>query len=366
MKKLAYYITAHGHGHAARSCDLLAALHRQAPDLGLVVVSDADPAFLRYRLPGIPFELRPGSFDAGLVQFDSIRGSAEATLEPALRLLADRAPNLKRETRFLRENRISLVVADIPALPLEAAAREGIPSFAVGNFSWNWIYADYAKTDPRWSPVVESYAEGYARADLLIRLPFHEPMSAFRRRADVPLLSRPGRNRREELAARSGCPLSTRWVLVAVASLGWTEDALCRLSERTDFSFWTVEPLRWDRPNFHAADRALFPFSDVLASCDVVLTKPGYGIVSDCAVNAKPMAYALREGFAEAPLLVEGIRRHLRHAPVPLDDLYAGRIESALETALRAPPPLVPAQSGGEEKGARLMLEALSLPAAGG
>jgi hypothetical protein len=366
MKKLAYYITAHGHGHAARSCDLLAALHRKAPDLGLVVVSAADPAFLHNRLPGVPFELRPESFDAGLVQLDSVRGSAEATLEPALRLMAERGRNLERVTRFLRDARISLVVADIPALPLEAAAREGIPALAVGNFSWNWIYADFAQADPRWSPVVESYAAGYAQADLLIRLPFHEPMSAFRRHVDVPLLSRPGRNRREELAARSGCPLSTRWVLVAVSSLGWTADTLRRLSEMTGYSFWTVEPLRWEGPNFHAADRTVFSFSDVLASCDVVLTKPGYGIVSDCAVNAKPIAYALREGFAEVPFLIEGIRRHLRHAPVPLEDLYAGRIESALETAIGAPAPPDPARAGGEELGARLILDALSHPAAEG
>lgn len=366
MKKLAYYITTHGHGHATRSCDLLAALRRRAPDLGLIVTSDVDPAFLRNRLPDLSFELRTGSFDAGLVQYDSVRGSAEATLEPALRLLANRDRDLERETRFLRENGVSLVVTDIPALPLEAAAQVGIPSLAVGNFSWNWIYADYAKADPRWNPVIENYAAGYAQADLLIRLPFHEPMSAFRKQVDVPLLGRPGRNRREELAARSGCPLDTTWVLVAVASLGWSEDALRRLSARTDFSFWTVKPLRWDCPNFHAADRTIFPFSDVLASCDAVLTKPGYGIVSDCAVNSKPIAYALREGFAEAPLLVDGIHRHLRYAPVPLDDLYAGRVESAIEAAIWAPPPPAPALAGGDELGARLMLEALSLPAAEG
>jgi hypothetical protein len=366
MKKLAFYITAHGHGHAARSCDLLTALHRLAPELGLEIVSSGDPAFFRNRLAGIPLRFRPASFDVGLVQIDSIRSSPEATLEPALRMVREQTLRMEREIRFLRENRISLVVSDLPALPLEAAARERIPALAVGNFSWNWIYADYARADPRWIPVVEHFQTGYAKADLLLRLPFHEPMSAFRAHRDVSLFSRPGRNRREELAARSGCPSTTRWVLVAVSSLGWDTEALRRLSTIPDCSFWTVEPLRWDSPNFHAADRERFPFSDVLASCDVVLTKPGYGIVSDCAVNAKPMVYALREGFAEAPLLVEGIRRHLRHAPISLADLYAGRIESALQEALQSPATPELAAAGGDEQAARLILDALSLRAGAG
>jgi len=364
MNTLAFYITSHGHGHAARSCDLLAALHRHVPNLPLIVVSTVEPAFLRSRLAGIPYRQRRVSLDVGLVQLDSIRGNPEATLGSALRLMQNRSRLVKQEVRFLREEQIAMVVSDIPSLPFEAAARERIPAIGVGNFSWNWIYADYVQTDPRWRPVIQGFEEGYAKADLLIRLPFHEPMTAFRTFRDVPLFSRPGRNRRVELAARSGCSPATTWVLISVSSLDWTGEALARLSAMTDFSFWTVQPLQWDRPGFHSAEREIFPYADVLASCDVVLTKPGYGIVSECVVNCKPMVYARREGFAETPILIEGIEHHLRHASISLADLYSGHVEPALRAALHAAAPERRMDAGGDDQAANLILSAMARRAA--
>ncbi|MDZ4200489.1 MAG: hypothetical protein U1E27_14535 [Kiritimatiellia bacterium] len=348
MKTLVYYITSHGHGHAARSCELLCALHARAPDLRLRVVTRVDPAFLELRLAGIPVEISRRSHDTGLVQRDSVRSDPEATLEPALNLVRNRAALVREETDFLRNCGASVVVTDIPSIPLEAAAEVAIPGFGVGNFSWNWIYEAYAREDPRWVPVVRMYEEGYRRAEGAIRLPFHEPMNAFRSVWDTPLFAKPGRNRRAEMAARAGCPLEARWVLVGLSSLHWSPEALRRISALRDHVFWTVRPLEWVAPHFFAADPHEFPFCDVLASCDLLLTKPGFGVVSESIVNAKPIVHARREAFAEAPLLEDGIRRFLKHAPLDLPDLYAGRIGKALQAAMDAPHPPETLEAGGE------------------
>jgi len=43
----------------------------------------------------------------------------------------------------------------------------------------------------------------------------------------------------------------------------------------------------------------------VVAAVDVVASKPGYGIVSECVANATPLLYTDRGHFREYPVMVE-------------------------------------------------------------
>jgi L-arabinokinase len=213
-----------------------------------------------------------------------------------------------------------------------------------------------AQGDERWNPVAAMYREGYARADLLLRLPFHEPMNAFRRRLDVPVVALPGRRRREEIARAAGCDPAARWVLVGMGTVGWSDSALDRLEALRDVVFLTVRPLEWRRRNFRAFDPTSFPFADLVASADVVLSKPGYGILSECVVNDRPLVCVERDDFPEARVLVPAIRRYLRHAFVAQTDFYAGAIESALKELREAPPPSARAPAGGAPIAARALM----------
>jgi len=83
---MAYYVTAHGYGHGVRSCDILTALLARHPHIRVTVTTDLPEAFLRSRLQGADGRLRvrPGAFDVGMVQKDSIRVDVDATLDEAL------------------------------------------------------------------------------------------------------------------------------------------------------------------------------------------------------------------------------------------------------------------------------------------
>ncbi len=358
-RPLVYYVTAHGHGHAARSCDILRAVHRLRPSLPLRIVSGVDASFLRSRLPaGADLRIRPGVFDAGLVQRDSVRSDPAAT-RAALRTLCARWPALvEAERAFLRETGPAVTACDIPGIPLEAAAAEGLPRVAVGNFSWNWIYRSDPAAGPEGREAAARYEAAYARADLLLRLPFHEPMDAFPRKRDVPVVAEPGRPRRGELAARLGLPAAATWVLLSFSSLAWDREALRAAARTEGCVFLSVRPLAWRAPRFFAVDRRDVPFADVLASCDAVVSKPGFGIVSECAVNRKPMVYVERDDFAEAAVLETAIRRHLRHARLTQARLYAGDLGAALAAALASPEPAERVPAGGAEQAARCLLEA--------
>ncbi len=353
LPRIAYYVTAHGYGHGVRSCDMIRALNRLAPDLRVTIVSDLPEDFFRNRLPGSSVVYRPGSFDVGMVQLDSIRVDVPASREKAEHLLRIRSELVAREAEFLKEGDFGLVVADIPAIPLEAAARSGLPSIAVGNFSWDWIYSAYVVDDPRWTRIVCAFEEGYTQADLLLRLPFSGVMRAFRRVEDLPLLASAGRCRREEIANLTGCPLKATWILLSFTTLEWGDEALDRVEQMTDCHFFTVLPLCWKRRNIRAVDRESIPFADLVASVDAVVSKPGFGIVSECVVNRKPLIYADRSDFLEYGPLETGVRRFLKHVHIPSGNLYEGDLRDAVEALKDAPEPVEQLKSGGAELGAR-------------
>ena len=362
MKKvshMAYYITAHGYGHGVRSSDLLGVLLARNPGLRVTVTTDLPEEFLRNRLP-FPKErlrVRPGAFDVGMVQKDSIRVDVEATLERALLLVKNRAGWVMQEAEFLRGEGAGLVVADIPSIPLEAASAAGIPGVAMGNFSWDWIYAPFVERDSRWKQVIGLFEEGYRKARVLLKLPFSPDMSVFEKQVEIPLLAKAGRARRAELAAMTGADEGKRWILLSFTTLDWDEAALREVEALGDHEFFTVKPLAWaGRKNIHAVDRMNMGFSDVLASVDAVVTKPGYGILCDCVANRKPIVYAEREDFIEYPLLERELKRFLKNVHLPAVDLYAGRMGPALAAVETAPVPRERLADGGAEKAADLLV----------
>ena len=356
---IAYYISSHGYGHGVRSCDILRAIHRIYPDIRVTITTDLPTTFIRSRLEADGNILRPGSFDVGMVQLDSIRVDVSATLEKVKALYACQEERIRSEATFLHEAEVSLVVTDIAALPVEAAKKIGLPVVAVGNFSWNWIYGEFAGKNPAWDPLIREFERGYGLVDLLLRLPLAEPMNVFPKVEDIPLVAAAGRNRRDELARWTGGDPKKLWVLLSFTSLDWNERALNEVEKLTEYEFFTVKPLEWRRKNIHAVDRNQFPFSDVIASADAVISKPGFGLVSECVLNRKPLAYADRADFREYPVLVEGIRRYLKNVHIPTEQLYQGNLAGALEALGNQPEPTETLAAGGDEIAAKRMGEFL-------
>jgi len=353
---IVYYITAHGYGHGVRSCDIIRAVRRADPACPIRVVTDLPVDFLRSRLD-LPVEAyRPGAFDVGMVQLDSIRVDVAATGRRLDDLMVRRPTLRDQERAFLREVGAGLVVADIPGIPLEAASRERIPTLAVGNFTWDWIYEEFIGRGEGWRRAIEAFRDGYAATDLLLRLPFSEPMASFPRQERIPLVATPGRDRRAELAAAYGIDPAVRWVLLSFTTLDWDAATVAALARDPDHAFLTVLPLGWTGRNFFGIDRHRFPFSDVIASCDVVVSKPGFGILSECVVNDKTLVYAERTEFREYPILEETLRCVLRHVHIPAEALYRGELKPYLAAAEFAPEPRAYLETGGDAIAAQRIL----------
>lgn len=354
---IAYYVSAHGYGHGVRSCDVVRAVNRLCPQTVIHVITDLPAEFLYNRISAERNIVRPGSFDVGMVQKDSIRVDVPATLDLLENLYARSEDLILQEVEYLNKNEISLVVADIPSMPIEAAARCGIPGMAIGNFGWDWIYSDFIGLDVRWNRLVEMIRSAYAQTGLLLRLPFSEEMSTFPLIRDIPLVASPGRSRRRGMTDLYGCDPGKKWILLSFTTLEWDDGALRNIEQMKDYEFFTVFPLHWNRGNIHTVNREQVSFSDVVSSVDAVLSKPGFGILSDCIVNSKPLIYADRSDFAEYAVLEAAIRKYLRNIHIPAEMLYRGLLQTSLDGIWDQPDAKASLHTGGDSIAAQYIAE---------
>ncbi len=79
-------------------------------------------------------------------------------------------------------------------------------------------------------------------------------------------------------------------------------------------------------------------YEDLVAAVDVVASKPGYGIISDCAANATALLYTDRGRFCEYDVLVREMPRYVEAAFIGQADLRAGRWRDAVAELLARPP----------------------------
>ena len=62
----------------------------------------------------------------------------------------------------------------------------------------------------------------------------------------------------------------------------------------------------------HSTETLPFSFKTLLASVDVIMTKPGYGTIVEAVALQQPVVYVRRYNFADEPPLVDYLHRYGR------------------------------------------------------
>jgi L-arabinokinase len=357
---VAFYISGHGFGHASRQVEVINTFGARHPGVRIFIRSAA-ACWLLERTIAVPFELDPRPCDTPIVQIDSLQLDARQSVLDAQAFYATLDDRAEDEARRLRACDVRLVIVDAPPLGCAAAARAGAPSFVVSNFTWDWIYGEYSELLPLAPDLIPTIQRAYRQATGAWRLPIQGGFAGFEtpsRLIDVPFVARhadPSRTRAQVLAAL-GLPADRRVALVSFGGYGANGLALDTLDTGDD---WTIVLTgRTDQRHQRGRVRVLadadiydagLRYPDLLHAADAVITKPGYGIVSECIANERAMVYTPRGRFAEYSVMLREMPRYLRCAPLDNDALLAGRWRAALETAVNAPaPPERPRTDGAE------------------
>jgi hypothetical protein len=338
---LVYYISGHGFGHASRSLEVIAALHARRPDIRVVVRTEVASAFLA-RSKRSPIEVELCETDTGVVQLDSLRIDEDATARAAARFYATFDERVEAEASHLRSLGASLVVGDAPPLAFAAADAAHVPSVGIANFTWDWIYGFYPQFNRMAPGVLDVITQSYTTASLALRTPLHggfAPMASVTE--DIPFIARRSMKSKGEVRARLGVSGDRPAVIASFGAYG-VELPFDEIARANNVALVDESWLRE------------FRYEDLVAACDVVVSKPGYGIVSECAANGAALLYTSRDRFAEYDVFVDEMRKYIRCRYLSQDDLRQGRWADGIRAVIEQPSLPKPDVNGAEVAAATL------------
>ncbi|MEM7554011.1 MAG: glycosyl transferase [Cyanobacteria bacterium P01_A01_bin.84] len=312
-------ITNHGFGHATRTAAVAATIQKMCPEVLLIMTTTAPRWLLECYMEG-DFIHRPRAYDLGVVQTDSLNMDKAATLEKLQVIQKDKNSIIASEVNFIHQNRVQLILADIPFLAADIATAADIPCWMVSNFGWDFIYRDWGN---EFIPIADSISESYSKCDRLWRLPFHEPMSAFPNITDIGLTGGDPKFSPEEIMSEWG--ISTpieKTVLLTFGGLGLQQIPYHNLSSFPDWQFITFDRSAPELPNLlKVKDRKCRPV-DFMPLCSRVISKPGFGTFAEATKLDIPIVSVTRKDFAEADFLLKGITNYNSHQILTPEEFF--------------------------------------------
>ena len=184
---IAYYISGHGFGHISRSYEVVKYLLENAP-LEKLFINSMRKDFIKDKKENLVF--REVSVDVGMVQLSSISLNVEKTLEAIFEFEKGKQKIIESEIEFLRKEKIDSIISDSSSLPFLLADTLKLPSYFVGNFTWDFIYDNYAKDDPYFKEYSNILRREYSLCKLGLILPFHCPMTSLPKKINIGIFSK--------------------------------------------------------------------------------------------------------------------------------------------------------------------------------
>lgn len=373
---IVFYVSGHGFGHASRSIEVINAILAKRPETRIGVRTSAPRWLVDLTVRGkVAFSTL--ECDTGVVQIDSLTLDEADTIRRAAAFHSDLVTRAASETRILRELGAGLIVGDIPPLAFAVGAAAGIPSIALGNFTWDWIYSEYPRV--RLAPsLLPTIRAAYAKASMALRLPMSAGFETVANVKDIPLIARHATRTREEVCKLLKLPPDKPIVLVSFGGYGLTgldTDVLAKLKKYTVVTTANV-PLGRARKEtvtaehkgsfFSVNEEAMYDsgvrYEDLVGAAAVVVTKPGYGIIAESIANDTAVLYTSRGHFPEYDVLVEEMPQYLRSAFISHEELFAGKWESHVDKLLAQPKSKKKPETDGADVAADLLLKALDKP----
>lgn len=353
---VAFCISGHGLGHASRQAEVVNSLGRLCPTLPISIYTQASRWFLDQTLT-VEASIEPYACDTGAIQHDSLDIDIPATLAAAMAFEADADTAAADLATRWRDAGVSVVVCDVPPMACSAARLAGLPAIALANFTWDWIYEDFTGDHPGYDQLPGLLRSRYAGAHAAWRLPMAGGFEGFSTVLDMPWVARRSRRAPTDTRHLLGADDDRPLVLVSFGGYGV---AGWNLSSHAGAPYRLVLAGGSAHAPVHAPDDALvlplgalatmgLRYEDLVAACDVVVSKPGYGIVSECVANGTALLYTDRGRFREYAVMVEAMPRVLRARHIPRLRLSQARWDEDIAALLAQPdPPERPLVNGAE------------------
>lgn len=304
-------VTAHGYGHLAQTGPVLEAVWRRLPDLRITLRGDFPEGVIESFLSG-PIERGPAPRDFGLAMTSPVAIDWPASLARYGELHRDWHGAIEEEMALLQALSPDLVLCNAGYVTLAAAAELRLPAIGLSSLNWADVLDHYRGGEPDVVPIILEQRMAYAGARPFLRCAPGMKMPGLPGVVDIGPIGRRGTGRRNALAdgGRALVLVSAGGIRRGTPAAAWPE------LRGVTYVFARAEDAA-ARRDAVSLDRVGLSFIDALASVDLLITKPGYGMFVEAAVNRTRLLYAARDDWPEAPGLDAFAAGHACAAKLP-------------------------------------------------
>lgn len=333
MPHLFVAVTAHGYGHLAQVAPVVTELKCRLPGLEISLQGNVAPAFAKARLPA-GYHHIPAAADVPLPMDGPLTTRWVDGLADYVAFDLDYAAHQAQQRRLFEQTHPDLVLADIPWLPLDVARSMGIPCAGLCSLSWYDILVESLVGDQLPTALAQRMQRAYSGADLFLRPAPSMPMSWLPNGRDIGPIAQPRQRDPVRLHERVGRPATERLVLMQFGGTGRLQlggaprlmDGLHLLSPDAGAGL--------GRDDLTLIDADGNSVLETLASCDALISKPGYGTFAEAACNGIPVLSVERNDWPESRWLVDWLADQVPLREISASDFAAGQIREPLAELL--------------------------------
>ena len=349
---ICFSITAHGFGHGAISCSVMNRIMKELPNCKITVLSKLPTSYLNDRIVGEFTHISIGH-DFGMLMDSPIKVNVQESRCKYLQLLKNWDSAVELERRCLVDIKPDLLISNISPISLEAAKLLGIETVSVAPFDWAQIYQAYCldETDLTSHQIHKKMSDVYACVDHIFK-PMPDVPNINHQEINIGCIASQPEQPSLDLLVDNEL-YDRRNILFSLGGFAMSVE-LSQLPQIDGWQWLVDQNVSIPRTDVRHLDDLPFSFLQLLASSDVVITKPGYGSYCEIAALAKYKKVRVlsltRPDWPETPYLNSFLKLRVPFLEIELRNLEGQSLaQSILELSQLPYPDSLPYEDGAED-----------------
>ncbi|KAF6245788.1 glycosyltransferase family protein [Nitrosopumilus sp. b2] len=291
MKRIVVYVSDHGYGHAARAISLLREF--KSDNYEIIIKNSNAFNFLKKSLP----ETRVINWktDVGPITNISKKTDSENTFKFYSNWIKNEKKWLSHELDFFKNKKLDLVISDISPMGIRFAKKINVPSITVANFTWNDILKKFP-SDKRKEEILDWLCNSFGMTDLAIKTPLSMELDGLKNPKKSSLLCRSITTTQKQLFKKLF--LNHKPITVYLGS-----NFQSKINISTNKSNPLVQIINNDVKTEKKTIKNFTEVQNIISISNFVISKPGYGIISECINSRCPIFLIPRKNYPEDELL---------------------------------------------------------------
>lgn len=305
-KKIVFYITNHGYGHASRNVPIIESLIKTS-DSTIIIKSDPERcAFLQRNLGRYKDRIiyHSNYYDVGfLLKESTYKVDVESLFHKVSKEVSAWPGFIEEECKFLKKEKIDAVITDVIPWVLTAAKKSGIPSVLLCNFTWYEMYKEYLPEN-LYLPYYQAYND--AEKIFLYELGNKKILDYYKNVELISLISR----ERDEKKIREIADAYRHPIVFVSVGKSIVMDKNYDVSG-FDGTVITTTGVTLKGDNVVRLSSDMINTQDYIAASDYIISKTGWSSLAEIFLNKKKVAVIARgENPEDNAVIHEILKRH--------------------------------------------------------